>query len=145
MRHYHPFHIHHWIWLAVLAVIGPLAVRIVLSFLRARIAKDGIRKSFAALFWGEKLIERINPQDDEEKKKYWEPDYWLPYLIGLFEVSSFAIMMGINKPNYIAAWIGLKTIAQWKSWLDDRVIFNLFLLGQALVLVIAFFAMKLAF
>ena len=42
--------------------------------------------------------------------------------------------MSIQAWVVIGAWIGVKTVAQWTVWKDDRAVFNLFLIGNLLVI-----------
>jgi hypothetical protein len=64
-------------------------------------------------------------------------DYWYTYLIGAFELVGYAIFIATNTLTPIGAWIGLKTVAQWNLWQEDRARFNLFLIGNLLVIAAA--------
>lgn len=61
-------------------------------------------------------------------------DYWYTYLIGSFELVGYAIFIATSTWTPIGAWIGLKTVAQWNLWQQDRARFNLFLVGNLLVI-----------
>jgi len=38
----------------------------------------------------------------------------------------------------IGAWLGFKTVAKWRKWTEGRAEYNLFLIGNALVLFAAY-------
>jgi hypothetical protein len=111
------------------AVIFSLAIRAVLSCLKAlSIKKLGKLKlfgpRFTACFYG-------------NRGKQWA-DYWYPFWIGCFELVSFPLFMQLEKWNFIGAWIALKTLPQWKVWIDGRTAFNRYLIGNALILLFSF-------
>jgi len=129
----HILNISHPAGVALAALFGSALIRTVLSFLRLLAANERSWKNFGYLFMGFQSVPRKGLAGLREMQ-YWQPDYGHPWLIGVFELFAFPYLLAGNMLNFIGAWIGLKTIAQWKRWQDDRVIFNLFLIGQALVL-----------
>jgi hypothetical protein len=73
---------------------------------------------------------------------------WLPATVGALEriLYFFAFLMG--KPEFIAVWLALKVAGQWsqwseqkiqleKKWLSGRAIFQVFLIGNALSIIVA--------
>jgi hypothetical protein len=61
-------------------------------------------------------------------------DICLPFVIGLIELYSYPVLMKLDQLTIIAAWIGLKTVAQWTRWTGDRSVFNRYLLANLLVI-----------
>jgi len=75
----------------------------------------------------------------------WHPDYkeiksdlWYPFILGLIEIYSYPVLMVAHAWTAIGAWIGLKTVAQWQRWTADRLLFQRYLIGVALVVIAAF-------
>ena len=68
------------------------------------------------------------------KEGRYEPNFWYTALIGTAELAAYPVQMQTGSFTAIGAWIGLKTIAQWKVWQTDRSTFNLFLIGNILTL-----------
>jgi hypothetical protein len=64
-------------------------------------------------------------------------DYWYPFIIGTLELLAYPIILKTGNLNVVGAWLGLKTLAQWKVWGENRVYFNRFLIGNAIVLIIS--------
>jgi hypothetical protein len=69
-------------------------------------------------------------------------DYWYNFILGLFELAAYPILIALEAWPVIGAWISLKTIAQWSVWTSDRTVFNLFLIGNLLVLAVAYFFLR---
>lgn len=65
-------------------------------------------------------------------------DHWFPYFIGILELMTFPFLMAAGLWTGVAGWIGLKTLPQWSVWKDNRSTFNRFLIGNALVVILAF-------
>lgn len=63
-----------------------------------------------------------------------KPNYWHQYIIGTGELIAYPILIATQSYAGIGAWIGLKTLALWKKWTDNREIFNIFLIGNLLTL-----------
>ncbi len=61
-------------------------------------------------------------------------DYWLPLLIGIFELSVFPLLIAKDLWVFIGAWIGIKTASSWGGWQKTRTAYNRFLLGNILSL-----------
>ncbi|OGS36828.1 MAG: hypothetical protein A2293_04150 [Elusimicrobia bacterium RIFOXYB2_FULL_49_7] len=56
-------------------------------------------------------------------------DYFLPAIIGIFELLSFPILMNQALWQPIAVWLGIKTVASWGGWQKYRAGYNRFLLS----------------
>jgi hypothetical protein len=66
-------------------------------------------------------------------------DYWQTFILGFLEACAFPIFIAINKPEYLAGWLILKTLPQWKRWSDTRNTYNRFLIGNAGILLLSWF------
>jgi hypothetical protein len=64
-------------------------------------------------------------------------DYWFTLFLGLIELMSFPVLMKMGAWNVIGAWIGSKTVAQWKRWTENRVSFNGYLIGNAVCILLS--------
>lgn len=65
-------------------------------------------------------------------------DYLTPWVLGFLELVAFPPLMATGHWSYVGAWIAFKTAAQYKHWSDDRFIFNRFLIGNALIVILAY-------
>lgn len=65
-------------------------------------------------------------------------DYLTAWILGLLELAAYPYLFAADKYEYVGAWIGFKVVAQYKTWSEDRGTFTVFLIGNALVLIIAF-------
>lgn len=61
-------------------------------------------------------------------------DYWLPAIVGAFELAVYPILMSQGRWIFIGAWIGIKTASSWGGWQKHRTAYNRFLLGNILSL-----------
>src|SRR5437773_2627592 len=73
-----------------------------------------------------------------EEKERVRGDYLTAYALGALELAAFPFLFAAELYAYVGAWIGLKVIAQYKHWTKDRGSFTGFLVGNALVLILAF-------
>ena len=80
----------------------------------------------------------FKPNMSEAEKEQVRGDYLAPFFLGMLELATFPFLFSAELYTYVGAWIGLKLVAQYKHWTDDRGSFNSFLVGNALVLVLAF-------
>ncbi len=72
---------------------------------------------------------------------------WHPAFLGLLERAMYTASVGAGQPGFIAVWLGLKAVPQWKRWSEDveagerkiqgRAVFNIFLIGNALSVLFA--------
>ena len=111
-----------------------LGVRTFMSLLRAVERPAGNQYLWIAglLFLGRGLPAPHGGQQDLV------PDYWHPFILGLFELMAYPVLMATGNWRFVGAWLAFKTLAQWKHWAKYRVAFNRFLIGNALVLFCSF-------
>ena len=124
----HPWHF------AVAILLFGLLVRLLMALLRGTKQAheiDGGLRTFWKMVWFS--IRGYQPKESNRSS-----DYWYTYILGCMELSAYPVLIGMNGWLVIGAWIGLKTLAQWSVWKEDRSIFNLFLIGNLLVLGIAY-------
>jgi hypothetical protein len=65
-------------------------------------------------------------------------EYLTSLLVGFLEFVIYPILMAAGAWAYIGAWVAFKTVAQYKHWGESRSMFNRFLAGNALVLLLGF-------
>lgn len=58
--------------------------------------------------------------------------------LGIIERLIYTSVFIIDQPAFIAIWLALKVASQWKRWQDEPGTYNVFLIGNALSLIIAF-------
>ncbi len=115
-----------------LVLILSLFIRVISCLLRAIENKSSTNSSFRAEF-----VESFLGIGPDSKKV----DYWHAFLLGCLEFSCYPILMATNAWTVIGAWLGFKTLAQWKHWTDYRPAFNRFLICNALVLILSLLIM----
>jgi len=74
-------------------------------------------------------------------RKEWDQphsDYWLPSILGFLELASYPPLIATGQWTIIGAWIAFKTVAQWRTWNEDRITFNRYLIGNALIVLFSF-------
>jgi hypothetical protein len=59
-------------------------------------------------------------------------DYWLPFILGLFELAGYPYFIAKGDWKVIGGW--LKTAAQWGLWSKSRSHYQRFLVGNAMVI-----------
>lgn len=64
-------------------------------------------------------------------------DYGYTFILGTIELCAYPILIATGAWTAIGAWIGLKALAQWGVWSEDRSVFNLFLIGNAVNVLIS--------
>lgn len=112
-----------------LALLLGLAVRLIHALLRAlKLAHEDRTQSY----WRHVWASFSGFHSDSASA-----DYWYTYVIGCFELVGYSIFIAIGWWAPIGAWIGLKALAQWNLWQSDRARFNLFLVGNLLVIAAA--------
>lgn len=102
----------------------------------ALIASLGVRVLLAILkkFEGESFWKSIGGVGAKEKNN---DDYWHPFILGFLEFISYPILMVTNHWYIIGAWLSFKTLAQWERWSKERKVFNRFLIGNVIVLILS--------
>jgi hypothetical protein len=60
--------------------------------------------------------------------------------MGILERFMYTTVFIVNQPAFVAVWLALKVASQWKRWEDNkqRGTYNVFLIGSAISLIIAF-------
>jgi hypothetical protein len=61
-------------------------------------------------------------------------DYWLPFILGSFELTAYPYFIARGDWKVIGGWIALKTAAQWGQWSRSRSHYQRLLFGNALVI-----------
>lgn len=64
-------------------------------------------------------------------------DYGYNFILGTIELCCYPIAIATGAWTAVGAWIGLKALAQWSVWKEDRSVFNLFLIGNAVNVMIS--------
>ena len=65
-------------------------------------------------------------------------DFLHPFILGTLELAAYPIFIENHHVNVIGAWLALKTASKWGEWKTNRGSFNRFLIGNALVVAVAF-------
>lgn len=112
---------------------GALGVRVFLAVLRS--VELAYAKEKPRNFW-EALGSSIRGIHGDKAKAN-DNDYWLPFILGVLELGVFPILLSTGALAAVGAWIGFKTVALWKTWLEERPVFNRFLIGNAIIVVLA--------
>ena len=71
-----------------------------------------------------------------------QPNFWQTATIGVIERGLYVASLQIGRPEFIGLWLGIKTVAQSKTWTDHgsvpgRAIYNNFLVGNGLSILYA--------
>ena len=69
-------------------------------------------------------------------------DYCFPFFLGVLEFAIYPVLMATEYWTFIGAWLGFKGVSQWKRWSDKRSVFNRFLIGNAIFLLISYLLAK---
>lgn len=62
---------------------------------------------------------------------------WHPYVLGFIELWAYPVFMKYQRMDYIYLYIGLKTVSQFELWKNKRRAFNVFLIGNIIVICFA--------
>lgn len=115
------------------AFLLSLLVRVISVLLRAtELASASKDNKFFELLWKSFLGFGDDPT------KY---DYWHPFILGWLEFTIYPVLMVTGTWTVIGAWLGFKTLAQWKHWSEHRPAFNRFLICNVLVVVLSLLLM----
>src|SRR5881398_57296 len=68
-------------------------------------------------------------------------DYLYPYYLGFLEFLSYPVLMAADLWPFIGVWLAFKTAGQWEHWKKSRHMFNRFLIGNALVIILSLLIM----
>ena len=59
--------------------------------------------------------------------------------MGIIERFLYTTVFIINQPAFVAVWLAFKVASQWKKWeVEERGSYNVFLIGSALSIIIAY-------
>jgi hypothetical protein len=83
----------------------------------------------------------FHPERGEEAGKENRADFWLPTIVGAIELCAYPVLMVMGDWSIIGAWIGFKTLAQWKAWSENRNHFNRYLVGTAVNVIVSLLVM----
>lgn len=125
-----------WMY-AVSILIYQLFIRSILTVLKTgsvRNDKEGRLATFLDLFFN-----RRPSRNGAEGAAREENDHFLPVCLGIIEMVFFPVFIAIGKWEFIAAWIGIKTAAQWTQWSKSRPSYMRFLIGSSLVVLASIF------
>ena len=121
-------------WCYLMIALG-LSVLVRFSHCLLRSIKINLSPDSEGAYWGH-VWQSFRGFPDTNSKNH--ADYWYTFILGFFELSIYPTLIAASAWTAIGAWFGLKTIAQWKVWSDDRAVFNLFLIGNLINLILAF-------
>src|SRR5687767_1455410 len=62
------------------------------------------------------VAKKLKPEEKERVRG----DYLTAYALGALELMAFPFLFAAEHYAYVGAWIGLKVIAQYKYWTEDR-------------------------
>lgn len=65
---------------------------------------------------------------------------WHPYILGFVELWVYPIFLANHRMDFIYLYIGLKTVSQFDLWKSKRRSFNVFLMGN---IIVVYFAIQL--
>ncbi|HUV46851.1 MAG TPA: hypothetical protein VMW29_01835 [Candidatus Bathyarchaeia archaeon] len=70
---------------------------------------------------------------------------WHPNYLGRLELIMYLTAFLSNKPEFIIAWLGIKTIPQVIYWQEIKTLYNFFLIGNALIVIFSFATARIIF
>lgn len=125
-----------WWGYFLLIIFLSLLLRAIMSALRAsEMSVDGVDRFGPLLlrtFSGRRSI------NYKPKSQVDHSDYWQPTMIGTLELIAYPVLMVVGAWSVVGTWLGFKTLAQWSGWHENRGVFNRFLIGNALVVILSF-------
>ena len=128
-------YVSHPVCYALLAFGLSIAVRVVLALLKcyelAVAGSVGFWSSFGRILIG---LPASTASSGPEAKG----EYLTSLLVGVLEFLIYPVLMAAGAWTYVGAWVAFKTVAQYKHWGESRSMFNRFLVGNALVLLLTF-------
>lgn len=109
------------------AFLGALFIRLIISSIEAW---DRGKDWFWPVFLGYgKKIDCIRVEG---------ADRLLGFFIGFLELVSYPILIIVNLPEYVGAWLVFKTVNRWNYKSQNRGLFNRYLFANALILVFSY-------
>ncbi|MFC7047979.1 hypothetical protein [Emcibacter nanhaiensis] len=117
------------------AAIVPLLPRLIRCYV------EGIRQEIKGEFW---LIFKGVGGETADRKSI-PADFWLSYVIGFAEMLAYPLLIINDQTTMIGFWLGFKTIHRWNYAPNyDRGPYNLYLVGNLIVLMGAYFSARWA-
>jgi hypothetical protein len=119
-------------------------IRLLLTFFRCyRLAAEhgGGIPAFLSFYWRTLVGIGYKPVDlsaDEAERKRVRGDYLTAFVLGGIELMAYPVLFAAGLDIYVGVWLGAKIAAQYRHWSEDRGAFAVFLVGNALVLIVAF-------
>lgn len=95
------------------------------------------RKSFLGTFW-----------DDFCGFRHPDPklhDFLHPTILGVMELLAYPTLLYDSNWAVIGGWLAFKTYSRRTAWSEDRAIYNRFLIGNALVILISYFLSRCSY
>ena len=101
------------------------------------------------LMWAILQAQAAGARDTPKKKRKeseidaaLQPNFWQTATIGILERVLYLTSLQMQRPEFVAVWLGIKTVAQSKSWIEEspvhgRAVYNNFLVGNAFSLLYA--------
>ncbi|HUU41390.1 MAG TPA: hypothetical protein VMW42_10655 [Desulfatiglandales bacterium] len=128
--------VEHPVWYFFCIIIFTVVIRSILCIFRAWAIVNGeLDNEDQGIKWkGEKYWPMFRSSFNSNKRDVTIDDYWLPSVVGFFELIVYPILMSQGKWLFIGAWIGVKTASSWGGWQRYRTAYNRFLLGNILSL-----------
>ncbi|HZC81825.1 MAG TPA: hypothetical protein VE222_08935 [Nitrospiraceae bacterium] len=115
-----------------------LAVRVVMALLKVPERKNG-KTRFVSFIDNLKGFGSNRQVDDYLYEEL--DDYWYPFFLGFLEFLSYPVLIAADLWSFIGAWLVIKTAGQWEHWKKSRHIFNRFLIGNVLVIILSLLIM----
>jgi hypothetical protein len=124
----------------LLALVCALAIRVVLSLLKsleaaARLDGERFWRALPGHFW--MTFNGVGYSETPDAKMDGN-DYLAPLVLGFLELLAYPCLMVASDGSSIGWWLAFKTIVQWRRWSRSHTTFNRFLVGNALVLLLAY-------
>ncbi len=115
-----------------------LAVRVVMALLKVPERKSG-KTRFISFIDNLKGFGSNRQVDDYLYEEL--DDYLYPFYLGFIEFLSYPVLMAADLWPFIGIWLAFKTGGQWEHWQKSRHMFNRFLIGNALVIILSLLIM----
>ncbi len=129
---YHPY------WFIIFIIVFTLLIRSIHTYFKAKAIKNGEiddLQNKTEIKWKEKEFKNIfHSSFFSTGKDVRIDDYWLPFIIGIFELTVYPFLMVNGCWTAIAAWVAIKTASSWGGWQKTRTAYNRFLVGNILSL-----------
>jgi hypothetical protein len=116
--------------------LAVLLIRVLLSVFRAYQATGRL----LGMPFGELFGRFFVGRDPTWKTPTYDPakdigEYGASALVGVVEILVYSVLFSAGASAIVGGWVTLKTISLYFRWSSDRVLFNLFLAGNALSIV----------